>query len=525
MKKIDPNATTTERVRCPFCSYGCECGVIFNDFGIKGVEYIKDGFSGGRLCPRGSAAAIYLDHPRRLSSPMKDGRAIGWQQITDELKKVLAKPESLAVTFDRNITIEEYSAIMSFCHVNGIKNVASSYFEPESYLSGFLKGDFSEEDIARAQHVIVLGDPFNLAPMSSKSIISWRLGGRDRRLSVIDSISTHTSAFANDFLKVRVGAEPILLLALAQRELSGIDIAKATGIHNGRIKDISEDFRKAKSGLIIACLSFGHTYDPLLVAEGLKALSAHSGKPVVPFVEFAGHRGLMDFAAILGGIKKKKIKRLINFGELFPFYYPQLLSDLRNASVYATSTLKYDGCTVLPAALNLEKSGTIMTTFGTKDLFGTLKPASGSKTVREMISLLSTGTEKGKTPASREYEIDINARAGKVVTAIGAPKKNQFKMIGEKIAFYFLTLFSGEKLKMNRKDGAALGLRQGDSVVVESRTGSHSLPVCLTDDVDTGIVAVSAESPATRALFDFVVDEDNQTIDFVPTEVKVCRKE
>ncbi|MBE0431957.1 hypothetical protein IBX73_00675 [candidate division WOR-3 bacterium] len=525
MNTIDPKTTTTKPVLCPFCSYGCEFGVVFDDFGIKGVEYLKDGCSGGRLCPRGSAAGLYLDHPRRLCSPSRGGRAVEWTKITAELKKALASPETVAVTFDRNITLEEYQSIAGFCQGAGIKQFASSYLEPETCLSDFLRSDFSEKEMESAQTIVILGDPFNQAPVSSKSIINWRLGSRDRRLYVIDSIRTHTAAYAHEFLKVRVGTEPLLLLALAQRELSGVDIAKATGIPGARISELAESFRRAGKGLIIACLPFAHTYDPVLLTEGLRVLSDYSGKAVVPYVEFAGYKGKMSFAGILDAIKKKGIKYLINFGELFPFYYPQLLPALKNVDVFATSTLKYDGCTALPAALNIEKSGTIMTTFGPRKLTGSVKPASGAKTVSEMLSMCEAKSEKLKVAETQEPRVDIDSRIGRILDMSIKPKKDHFRLIGEKIAFYYLNLLDKEMLKMNPADGAMLTLRQGDMVAVESKRGSHGLRVTLTSDVDPGVVAVPAESPEVRGLFDYVIEEDNRAISFVPTEVKICREE
>lgn len=525
MKTIEPNATTTKRVVCPFCSYGCDFGVVFHDLGINGVEYIKDGSSGGRLCPRGSAAGLYLDHPRRLCSPIRNGRPVEWAKITAELKKALASPQTVAVTFDRNITLEEYNSIAGFCQNAGIEHFASSYLEPEACLSDFLRSDFSEEEIDSAQTIVILGDPFNQAPMSSKSIINWRLGSRDRKLYVIDSIRTHTAAYAHEFFRVRVGTEPLLLLALAQRELPGVDIAKATGIPGARISGLAESLRKAGKGLIIACLPFAHTYDPVLLAEGLRLLGDSSGKPVVPYVEFAGYGGKMNFAGILNAVMKKGIKYLINFGELFPFYYPQLLPVLKNVEVYATSTLKYDGCTALPAALNLEKSGTVMTTFGPRKLTGAVEPASGAKPVGEMLSMLGAKSEKSKVAEALKPKVDINSRVGRILDISVKPKKDHFRMIGEKIAFYYLTILDKEMLKMNPADAAMLTLRQGDIAAVESKRGSHRLRVTLTSDVEPGVVAVPAESPEVRGLFDYVIEEDSRAISFVPTEVKICREE
>ncbi|GAI97585.1 unnamed protein product, partial [marine sediment metagenome] len=87
MKKIDPTFTTVKKTVCPFCSFGCELGVVFDEFGVKGVEYIKEGSSEGRLCPRGSAAALYLNHPKRLSMPMKNGKVLEWSKLIKDLKK------------------------------------------------------------------------------------------------------------------------------------------------------------------------------------------------------------------------------------------------------------------------------------------------------------------------------------------------------------------------------------------------------------------------------------------------------
>ncbi len=525
MKTIDPKATTTMRLVCPLCSYGCEFGVVSNDFGIKGVEYLPDGCTGGRLCPRGSAAAMYLDHPGRLTIPVGNGRPIEWAKVKSELSKAISDPNAVAVTFDRNVTVEEHESIMGFCQSASIKHVASTYLEPEFYLSDFLAQGLSEKDIESAQSIVVLGDPFNLAPVSSKALINWRLGSRERKLYVIDSIRTHTAAYAHDFLKVNVGTEPLLLFALAQHDLSGIDVPAVTGIDGARIRAAAESFRGAGKGLIIACLPFAHTYDPILLAEGLRMLSERSKKRVMPYVEFAGLRGTEGLAAVLDGVKTRAIKHLINFGEMFPFYYRPLLTALKGANIYAASTLKYDDCTVWPAALNLEKKGTISTTFGPKKLTGNVNPASGTKTVHEILSMFGKEAAKYRPAKVVSAKVDIGARLDRLADRNAKPKKDHFTLIGEKIAFYYLTFLDKEVLKMNPSDADTLGLRHGDMATVTSKRGDHSLKVAVTTDVDAGIVAVPAESPEVRGLFDFVIEGDGQGINFVPTEVKICRNE
>ena len=524
MKKIDPNAITVRKVLCPFCSFGCEFGVVFNDFGIKGAEYVKGGSSGGRLCPRGSAAAMYLDHPRRLAVPMKSDKPVVWSKMVKELSKVIGSPKSVAVTFDRNVTAEEYAAIVGFCQSVGIEYIASSYFEPENCLRSFLDQPFAATDFDRAKIIFVLGDLFNQAPMSSRAIIEWKMKDKKNELVVIDSLNTHTAGFANRFLKVKVGTEPLLLFGLVQENIEGVDIAKATGIDGSIIKQLSKAIKGGDKGLVFACLPFGHTYDPALYAEGLHEMHDYSGMKIVPFVEFAGYDGNQNFGSILEKVKKKKIKTLFNFGELFPFYYPQLASDLKNLDIYATSTLKHKGYTMLPVPLTIEKEGTVVTSFGKKKLTGGIEPPSGTKSIEDILGLLSNGFGKGRQLRAPERKLDIKERAQRISESSMA-KKRSLRLIGEKIAFNFLGFFESESLKMNPADAMELGIAANDIVSVSSKHGTEHLPVKITEDVSQGIVAVPAESPGVRGLFEYEIDTELGSVNFIPTEVKICRKE
>ncbi len=523
MKKVDPTFTTVKKTVCPFCSFGCDLGVVFNDFGIKGVEYIKEGSSKGRLCPRGSAAALYLNHSKRLSMPMKDGKVLEWSKLTKDLKKILDNPKNVAVTFDRNLTIEEYESIISFCDKTGIKNIASTYFEPERFLKKFLNKPFSLDEIENAKMIIVLGDLFNQAPIISKALINWKLRDRENRLVVIDTINSHTAGFASDFLKCKVGTEPFLLFSLAQENIGNIDIPAITGIPGSKITEISKSYKQAKNGLILVSLPFAHTYDPLLLTQGLAKLNTFSGKKVVPLVEFAGFEGNQYFGSIVNLVKKKKIKHLINFGELFPFYYPQVLKNLKALNIYSTSTIKYNECTTIPAALNLEKEGTILTNFGKKRLGGNIKSSSGAKTISEILSLLQEVSGKVKRLNVPEFKIDINERVKKLVEKCASPKKKKvFKLIGEKIAYNFLGFFEQEILKLNPHDAKKLGIKQNDIISIKSKHGSVDLAAKLTKDVENGIVSIPAETPEVKGLFDFEID--NNIVNFIPTEVEIWRK-
>jgi len=523
MKTIDPLYTAVNRVLCPFCSFGCEFGIVFNDFGIKGVEYIKEGNSEGRLCPRGSGAAFYLNHPRRLTMPLKNGKAVDWSKMVKELKKVVGRPKDAAITFDRNLTIEEYNLLVSFCREVGIENIASTYLEPERFLRGFFKEPFSTEEINNAKMIVVVGDLFNQTPMISKTLINWKLSNRRNRLIVIDSINTHTAVFANDFVKTKVGAEPILLLEFAQENSETVDISEFSSISKKKALEMSRSFKETESGIIIACLPFAHTYDSHLLTEALSRFSSFSGKKVVPFVEYMGFDGNQHFGSVMSSIKKRKIKYLINFGEIFPFYYPQIVKGLKGLNLYSTSTLKYDGYTAIPAALNLEKEGSIMTTFGRRNLTGNIKPASGAKTVAEIINSIQETSADERSLQAPAVKIDVKERIEKVVDKCrAARKKKNYLLIGEKIAFSFLGLFEKEMIRINPHDAKELGIKPNDRVSIKSKQGEVELRAKLTDDVGRGITSVPAEIPEVKGLFDFEIVND--IISFTPTEVEIWRK-
>ncbi len=521
MKIINAAYTTIHKTVCPFCSYGCEFGIVANDFGIKGVEYLKEGSSQGRLCPRGSAAAMLLDHPRRLSAPRENGAVVDRTRMVKDLKKVFTKPKQVAVTFDRNLTVEEYGMISNFCRNAGVPYVSSAYLEPEAHLSKFFKDSCSLDDLQNAEAIVVIGDPFNVAPMISKALITWRLKDKKHRLVVVDTLTTHTSGFATDFLKANLGSEPLVLYGLAQETISGIDIGEQTGIDVSRIREIAAYLKKIKKGVIIASLPFGHTYDPLLVVDGITCLQKSTGFRVMPFVEHADFEGSHLFGELLSKVKKKTIKTIINFGELFPFYYPQLSKELKAVNVYATSPYVVHGFTSLPIALNLEKAGTIRTTFGTRTLSGAIPPASGAYTIEDILKTVGGGVGAGKHFTAPTVRIDIKERAG-FISEMRSSKKKKFVLVGEKLAYAFLNVYGQESLKIHPSDASELGVKEDDSVLVKSRQGKAQFSVHVTGDVDRGMVVVSAETPQEKGLFDFII-KDN-IINFIPTEVEVWRK-
>ncbi|MGQ9464952.1 MAG: molybdopterin dinucleotide binding domain-containing protein [bacterium] len=515
-----------KKTLCPFCSFGCELGIVFDDFGIKGVEYLKDTPNGGRLCPRGSASVLYLNHPKRLSVPVYKDRYIGWENIKKELKTVLENPEKVAVAMDRNLTIEEENLVFNFCHRYKIKNLVSTYLEPESFLDFFIideREPVGLEDIEKSQILIVIGDVFNYAPMISKNIISWKFADRNNRLVVIDSLRTHTSYFASDFLMTKPGTEAIVLFTLMGEKFADGEPGELTGIPEKAIQNIGKDFKSAKNGLIIVSMPFAHSYEPRLLAEGTKRLSEYSGKKVMPVFEFIHHKRLNPFGRILNLIKEEEIRYIINFGELFPFYYPQLDKDISGIKIYSTSTLRFNDFVQLPSALNMEKSGTILTTFGKRSFEGRIMPASGAKSISQIFEVFGLETDGSATENNVEdRRVDIKDGMKRIGEKIRQNRDGVFVLFGEKVSYYYMGLLDKPILKINPHDAQKIGLKQKDHVFVESPKNRVSMQIKITSDVPQGVLFTQPETPEVRGLFDYELFNDY--LYFVPTGVRIWQE-
>lgn len=521
MKSVNHLPLTVKRILCPFCGFGCELGIVFDDFGIKGVEYLKDTPNQGRLCPRGSASVLYLNHPKRLCVPVIDGKYKDWEFISQEFKNILQEPDTVAVTVDRNLTIEEEYAILDFCEKSKIKNIASTYFEPEALLNRFIdeKAPAGLEDIEKSEIIIVFGDVFNYAPMISKNLINWKFTDRKHRLVVIDSLKTHTSYFATDFIMVRPGTEALVSLKLGGEDLSNIKFSDITGVSEETLDNIGKAFSSSQDGLIIVSMPFAHSYEPQLVFEGIRILSDKSKKKILPIFEFVHNNNFQSFSKILTLIKENKIKYLINFGEQFPFYYPQLSKALSGLKIVATSTLRFKDYVQLPFALNIEKSGTILTSTGKKPLNGEIPPASGAKNVFEILNIQGLKTD-GAKGVIRDLKIDIKEGIKQIDKHT---RDRGLKLFGEKISFYYLGLLEKPVLKMNPIDASEMGIKSGDVVNIETKMGRTKLPVKITNEVPQGAVFTQPETPEVRGLFEY--EMSSEFLNFIPTEVRIWQEE
>lgn len=547
-KKHEPKHHTT----CPFCLYGCELAIVssVNNY-VRNVEYLPDAkINQGRLCPRGNAASIILGDKKRLTNPIYQNRAINWAQALDIINKTIKNVDAskIAITFDKNFTQEEFDSIKGLANGLGVENFASSYLEPEYYFS-YKVEDCSKAkltDIEKAKVFILIGDVFAQAPVISKPILNARYADRNNRIFVIDSISTRTAGFADKFMLCRPGTESLLILAMStyiSGKIKGLEIetiAEISGVSVNLIEEVANAFAKINPGVVIAANNFGREDNPFLFALAGQMLTLKGGeeKKFLGIGEACSAFAKENYGNIHNQIKEGKIKTLLNFGDSFPFSYPQLEADLnRLDGLFTTAIFRPRNPVpgpILPCASNLEKNGTINTLWGETKINKTLEPASGSKTYAGIIEMLGSvhGSSTKATGSGDEIkpittrEVYEQARLhldNKKQEA--TDKKDKIFLLGEKPAIGFLNIFDKENvIKINSQDCINLKLKDDKPVKVSSEIYETELIVKKTNQVPPGIALVGVNRIENRNLFPMDIDNTTNNVIFPPTKIELWQK-
>ncbi|MDI6839651.1 MAG: hypothetical protein QMD71_02155 [bacterium] len=544
---------------CPFCVLGCELGIVADATRIK-VEYIKGSKpNDGRLCPRGNGAALYLDHPNRITSPIEDGKKISWTEAFKKIAKVLKRKNvpPIAITFDTNLTLEEYSLVFEFGKALGIENLASSYIEPEFYFNYLLHRvkTATLDDVSESQVFLIVGDIFSQFPIISKPILDARYKDRNNRIFVIDSVCTYTAGFADTFIQVAPGDEPIAVLEMSnivsgkQVEVFShqLSLFDKIGVSHSVLESVAKSLNEAQKGVVIAGTAFGRVIDPLLFSGALQYFISllSNDKRFLPLSESVVGCGKLEFGEILEKIQGHEVKVLLNFGELFPFYYPQVYPALKKLNLLvSTATFYPDDKNIkdlpglfLPAALNLEKFGTISTVLGNRKICPVIEPMSGTKTVESIVNSLATElsiklTGEPQNPYKKEIEVSKILNSLNRIPPFSERKKpDKLYLIGEKPAYGFRGLFESNwkepqevipQVKVNPVNAEKLRVKEKDTIILKSNTKKMGpLKVNISNRVPTGVSVIPTELPETRSIFELIVDDG--ICSFPPVEVTLDR--
>ncbi|MEO0093451.1 MAG: molybdopterin-dependent oxidoreductase [candidate division WOR-3 bacterium] len=548
------NLNSSNRLKssiCPFCLYGCELAFTYDEnYLVFNVEYAGQGeVNQGRLCPRGNAVGIVLNHKRRLAYPLYNNKEVDWDKALSEIaaRPLRQNSEAIAITFDRNLTEEETGLIYDFAERLGVENLACSYLEPESYFVYSVEDCLDAElaDIENAKAFVLIGDVFGQTPVIAKPILNARYAHRDHRIFVIDSILTRTAGFADRFLHCQPGSEPLVVLALKSlltREIKGLapeQIAEVSGIKLTLLEEVANSLTKLKPIVVVCTMSFGRNDNPYLLSLASKSLVAKSdGMKFLGLGEARSGLGKVGFGQILSAIREGKIKVLLNFGTDFPFLYPQLRDLAELETMIATAVFRPNQLApyfILPTALNLEKNGTINTLWGKVKINKILEPISGSKTISEIITLLNqklnftakigTKTKNHEViiPLKQVYELAREFLNTKSQTE--SSETDSLLLVGEKPAIGFWNIFDKEDvIKINLQDLQRFNLKQNEPAKVIGPAVELELLVKTTNQVPPGIALVGVNRIENRQLFTTAIDKATNNVIFPPTRVRLWQK-
>ncbi|MEO0074769.1 MAG: hypothetical protein ABIK31_01480 [candidate division WOR-3 bacterium] len=549
---------------CPFCKYGCELSIQEMNQGnykLHQIEYLKSsGINQGRLCPRGNSAKILLSHPKRLTYPLFNNKILKWSDIIQDIQKLIqnSSPENIAITYDCNNTLEEFSDIYNFAHALKTENISCVYFHPEQFFN-YAVSEIKQidiKDLNNSKFLLVIGDIFAKSPVISKHILDIKYSDRNNKIFYFDVIKSKLAGFADKFIWLNPNTEPLVLLALIlessraakniisnkyYNELTKLlpTIYEFLNVKQKDIQDICQTLLNNPHSLVLVATDFGKTKDPLLLSL-LSQLFA-SITPSKKYCSLALASiplSNIKFSTILNKIRDNKIKILIHFGEEFPYYYPQLHQFLINLDVFIyTSMLRSNRDLlakrnyILPVTSTIEKQGTINTLWSKTTIKPVIAPIDGAKSVSEIITLLHPHLNRNaKVNLNYKSPIDIERLINRCIEycknfSINT-NSDDFHLIGEESAYNYRGYFNdcSKEVKINPITAKKINIKNNDRILLISNNCQKVFITKIVNYLPLDTVSVSTDLPDNRLLFPIQFDNLTNEIMISSSLVKIQKE-
>jgi anaerobic selenocysteine-containing dehydrogenase len=230
---------------CPLCEAGCglEIAVRPTEDGREEVTRIRgdrdDVFSHGYICPKGSTLRQLHDDPDRIRGPLvkRDGTfvEVTWDEAFAEIESRLLPlleehGRDACAAYVGNPNAHNLSGLLygrALLRALGSGNVYSASTvdqRPKEISSGLMFGGaltVPVPDIDRTDHLVILGANPYASNGSLATAPDWpgrleALRARGGRLVVVDPRRSRTAEEADEWVPVRPGTDPYLLMAMVQ---------------------------------------------------------------------------------------------------------------------------------------------------------------------------------------------------------------------------------------------------------------------------------------------------------------------
>lgn len=285
-----------------------------------------DPVSGGHLCARGQAVLQSLYNPDRLSRPLRRtsprGHAgfapISWDEAIAMVAEKLAKARSTgprSIVFLTNaLAGSRFSNIQRFLESMGAApalscSLASFALERKAAAAVFGLEELPHYDLANARYVLGVGADFLggwISPVYyARQYGRFRQGrpGIRGKLVQAESRMSLTAGSADEWLPIRPGSEPQLLLAVSRILLEDKlarnqervppslrdsilaakldDLIRVTGLEEKRLRRIAHELGESEAPLAVTGASVVHSnsHQALIAGHYLNLLLANIGQP------------------------------------------------------------------------------------------------------------------------------------------------------------------------------------------------------------------------------------------------------
>ncbi len=544
------------QTRCTLCSLACALGFERTSDGRILPTYPDDGESLRRgICGRGHLNYELLSHPLRLEQPLvrKGERleAVPINQIAESLGAKLATEPTL-VLVNGALPCEDIAAAASFAGLLSERAVFSVYVNPadEAMLMGVAASGanlLKPEDLAECDAILSIGDAFGTHPVICRPVHALTKRNPRRLFAVIDSVSSRTAKFANNFLQIRPGSASAVLRFLAGKDVSADQAASSAEIERSGLETLAADLKEVKNLGVLLTSDLGRDQDPEAVGCLAGIIAGNASGGIVPLPVGGNVWGALGIARALGATPTGEALRQLNEGNFRSVILLGVdllaevpLSGLAEAIgkvqtlVVATSlkpTGDDAGTHFLPLAATVESDGTIVSGSGeVMELSAAAPPVGGAMPVRDLLDKLTARMSEGaliSTTVRDEWLKPINASVEQCLATevvLVEPRTGELVAVGESGCVHvgagalssrlaWPTVFEDvPTVRISCEDAENRGLTDGQTVTVSSAGGSAGMVVRIDTAMRTGRVALMTTDRSVRTLLNWRKSADGRVV-------------
>lgn len=510
--------------RCTLCPALCELELAWKGPDIPRVEYPRQ--SGKGLCPRGAAMGELLASPSRIRKAAISGRQV---PMLDAVASIAERIKDNGAIFfiDANLPLEEVVAVAET--VSGWQQAELCLIgspEDEQLILGLEASGaayIAQEDLSQCDGFVVIGDVFATNPRCSRYVLDVLMSNRRAPMVVIDSSGSIVAKFARTLISCKPGEE---IEALKSGELTAaVEPCKKLGVIVSAEPARGRIWRQL--GFLAGQLAKSHGGGVAVQTAGANAIAAirlNQQYKLTPLAE-----------AVSPGVEKTRIAIGVDILGILD----RLEVEVAVAAAAVPNETTKSAEIVLPVPLPCEMEGNFLQSGHRLTKVSALMPSpAGVPSVSELVKMIASSAGfkasafSGKLPALEPITIDAPAAlaesAGVFDDDAGSKTLTMFRQSTHHYAGTLTSQASWQgkgnspfQVRINPADAAELGLKDLDTVRLETKSAGTVAQVQVVEHIPAGTLAVPEGYPQGRRLIRYEIDSELQAVVSYPAKVKL----